>query len=437
MEGASGALAGHHDDILPNDVQFILAWNPPRLCTEEESKTIVNLRTRAPPETNLSAFKTTTIGCCRKAAFYNKHLAPHLILKRVVYFDKLVSTMANTVDQAIQDAVAKRPLPKKPGMLRSEEQIKDDVEYLLQPTTYRENGVAQAYAHYATTYYGPIASTLALHPSFSDRWITVLNWTTDGKARRWAIADGVLRISQNVFTTNQLLQNEDDKKKDIIYQLAERSAALAVWELKSLTVGTAQVMQEIVEMGLDHAEFPWKKCTLAVCDHKFVDNMKESSKDYDRGVDPRSPPWTLPSVPSTSSADSPPTPLGESRRSPFAQGGTTARPSRKETSLSTVKDGKRVRKKRSLSGSDALKYERAPKKIKVGLGDESYKPPTSARKDVNAQSFLQQVASSFLVQIPILTALYLRLDVGRGGAQQLHYNDSAFRKSRNNRNSSS
>lgn len=37
-------------------------------------------------------------------------------------------------------------------------------------------------------------------------------------------------------------------------------------------------------------------------------------------------------------------------------------------------------------------------------------------------------------QILIPIAFYLRLDMGSGGAQQLQYNGSAFRKSRNNRN---
>jgi hypothetical protein len=394
MEGASSGLAGHLDDILPKDAQFVLAWNPPQLRTEGEAEVISHAQ--EPPDTALSALRTTTIGSSRQAAFYDRHLAPHLILERVVYFDTLVSTMANTVDQAIQNAVTKRPLPKDTGMLQSEKVIKHQVRGLFRRTRYRETGVAEAYTKHAAMYCLPIASTLAIHPS-SKHWDSILHWTTDGKIGRWAIADGVLLISPDVFTDDQwkeqLLQNEDDGKKGIIKQLAFRTTALAVWEMKSLTVGTAQVMKEIAEMGLTHAKFPWKKCTLAVCNHRYWDSMEEARESYDAGFDARSPPWTLPTVPSTSAAGSRPTSRRKGLRSASVQSGTTAGLSYKEPPMSPVDDSEGVRKKRRRNDSDASEYERRPpKKTKGDLMDESYEPPPGARKEVNAQSFLQQVA---------------------------------------------
>ena len=225
-----------------------------------------------------------------------------------------------------------------------------------------------------------------------------MNWTTDGKIGRWAIADGVLRISPDVFKNVQwereLLQNEDDGKKGIIKQLAFRTTALAVWEMKSLTVGTAQVMKEIVELGQTHAKFPWKKCTLTPCKHQFWEIMGESRESYDAGFDARSPPWTLPKIPSASAADSRPTPLREGLRSASAQSGTTSRLSYKEYSQSSVEDGEGVGEKRRRKDSDASKFERPPpKKSKADLMDESYEPSPGDRQEVNAQSFLQQVAS--------------------------------------------
>ena len=429
MEGASSGLAGHLDNILPNDAQFVLAWNPPQSSTEEEVD--VDMPTQEPPDTAPVAMRTTTkVGSSRQAAFYDRHLAPCLILKRVVYFDTLVSTMANTVDRAIQDAVDKRPLPEDTGMLQPEKVIKHQVRGLFRRTLYHELGVANAYSHHAATYCLPIASTLALHPS-SEYWDSILNWTTDGKLGRWAIADGLLVISRRVFKDEkwrqELLKDEDDGKKDIMKQLAFRNTTLAVWEMKSLTVGTAEVMQEIAEMGLTHAKFPWKKCTPKVCEHGSLKHMAESKQSYDAGFDPCSPPWTLPSKPS---ADSRPTPRRQSLRSASIQGGATAGQSYTEPPVSPVEDGEGVGKKRPHSDSDALEYEERPaKKSKADSRDESYEPSPGARQEVNAQSFLQQVAWSSLVQIPILTAFYFRPDMGRGGAQQVHYNGSAFRKS--------
>ena len=387
MESTSSGFAGHLDDILPKDAQFVLSWNPPKLRTKEEADVI--FAAQEPPDTTVAAFRfrTTTIGSSRPAAFYDRHLAPHLILERVVCFGKLVSIMANTVDQAIQDAVTKRPLPKGLGMLQVERTIKHQVRGLYPNTNYRENGIAEAYKQ-ASSYCLPVASTLAIHPSSED-WDSILNWTTDGNLGRWAIADGVLRVRPDVFVDDQweqqLLKNEDDEKKGILKKLAFHSTALGVWEMKGLTVGTAQVMEEIAEMGLTHAKFPWKKCTLLVCDHQSWDRMEESRESYDAGVDPRSPPWTLPIVPSTSAADSRPTSLRKGLRSSSVL-------SYKERSLSPEEDGKGVTKKRRRNGPDASEYERRPsKKRRADSMDESYEPPPGARKEVNAQSFLQQV----------------------------------------------
>ncbi len=390
MEGASSGLGGHLDDILPKDAQFVLAWNPEQFCAEGDSKADV---TRAPPDTAPSALRTTTLWTSPQAAFYNKHLAPHLILERVVYFDTLVSTIANTVDQAIQAAVAKRPLPKDTGALLPEKVIKEQV-YFTEQTKYYEAGVVETYSKFASTYCLPIASTLALHPS-SERWSTILNWSADGKIGRWAIADGVLRISRRVFENDQLerrfMQNEDEGKKGIIRQLALGNTTLAVWEMRSLTVGTARVMQEIAEMGLTHAKFPWKKCTLTPCNHRFWKGMEEPSESYDAGVDACSPPWTLPSVPSKYSVDSRPT-SPRKLRSASARGSTTSWLSYEKPSSSSVEDGERVGDK---SRHDDSEYKQPPpKKLKTGLMDESYKQPSESgtRQEANAQSFLQQVA---------------------------------------------
>ncbi|KAF8504380.1 hypothetical protein F5888DRAFT_739048 [Russula emetica] len=360
------------------------------MCTEREEDGI--LHTQEPPDTTL----TTTIGYPRQVAFYDRHLAPHLILERVVYFDTLVYTMANTVDQAIQDAVTKRPLPKDTRLLQSEEQIENTDEVIFPTAVYRETGVAESYSKYTSTYCLPIASTLALHPS-SGRWNSILNWTMDGKIGRWAIADGVLHISPVVFRVKnnqlkqKLFQNEDDGKKGIIEQLAFRKTTLAVWEMKSLTVGTAQVMEEIVEMGLTHAKFSWKKCAPTLCNHQLWKGMEESRKSYDAGFDARSSPWTLPIVPSSSAADSRQTSLRKGLRSASAQGGTNARLSYKEPPMSPVEDGEGVRKKRRRNDSDPSECDRPPpKKSKAESMDESYEPPPGAWQEVIAHSFLQQ-----------------------------------------------
>lgn len=298
--------------------------------------------------------------------------------------------MASTVDRAIEDAVNKRFLPKDKGLLLPIEVVEGLVDS-DDWAPFHELGVAEIYARQTALYCRPIASTLAVHPS-SQKWGRALGWRMDQKGARWAIADGVLRIpgkvAENDSRMEQLLRNEDVETKAIIKRLAYEDTALVIWEMKNLTVGTAEVMENIVEMGVTHARFRWKKCATRICSHRHLAAMEESRNEHDAGFDARSPPWTLPPA-TCAAANSQPTPM-RSRLS--AQGGETSRPSYQESSMSSVEDGERVGNKRHLNRSDASKDKRPLKKSK-DLMAASYKPepPLGAWEEVNAQSFLQQV----------------------------------------------
>ena len=269
----------------------------------------VNMPTQELSDTAPVARKTTTIGSSRKAAFYDKHLASHLTLERVVYLEELVSIMAGTVDQAIKAAIAKQPLPKDSGILLSAKVIERQVRS-TDWIKYHKSGLAESYIKHTATYCLLIASTLAIHPS-SMEWDQLLVWTVDGRIGWWAIADGVLRLSPNVLQDDgpaqQLLKNEHDRKKALLKKLTCQSTTLAVWEMKNLTLSNAQVMNEILEMGLSQSKFPWKTCTARVCVHMPLECMAESTKSYDRGVDSRSLPWTLPTDPIRPASSSRPT----------------------------------------------------------------------------------------------------------------------------------
>ena len=108
--------------------------------------------------------------------------------------------------------------------------------------------------------------------------------------------------------------------------------------------------------------------------------------------DAHSPPWTLPKDPSTSAADSRPTPLCEGVRNAPAQGGTTSRLSYEEPSSSSVEGGERAGNKRRRKESDASK--RPTKNPRLSLMDKPNKPQSESGtwQGFNAQSFLQQVA---------------------------------------------
>jgi hypothetical protein len=392
---SASSRSGWPPDSIPPEVQFVLEWNPPRMIIGESAD--VDMATQGPLDTAMK----TTIGSSRKAAFYDRHLASHLILERVVHLDDLVSVVAGTVDQAIHDAITKQPLPKKSGILLPTEVIEFQVESSVW-TKYHESGVAEAYKEHTTTYCLPIASTLVIHPS-SETWNRALIWTVDRKSEKWAVADAVLRMSINIsqddHPAQKLLKNEDDRKRALLKQLASRSTTLAVWEMKSLTVGTAEVMAEIVEMGLTGSKFRWAKCTARVCAHERLEYMPESGESYDEGVDPLSPPWTLPTDPIPPFSSSRPPTLREGLRrasAPGSAGGANARPLYAESSMSSF-DSEVVGEKRPHDGSDGSAYEQRPsKKSKSKLmdkRDKDYEPRPGDRQEVTAQSFLQQVTA--------------------------------------------
>ncbi len=60
--------------------------------------------------------------------------------------------------------------------------------------------------------------------------------------------------------------------------------------MKNLTVGTAQVMEEIVKRGQTHAKFPWKRCATATCSHHRKEVMALSRGGHDAGFDALLPP---------------------------------------------------------------------------------------------------------------------------------------------------
>jgi hypothetical protein len=206
MEVMSNGSTSHPEDNVPEEVQFVLNWNPPRFTARRDSEANANF----PPNTARTII-TSNIGYSRPAAFYDKHLASHLILERVVCLDTLVSAMASTVDQTIEDAISKHLLPKSNEFLQSARMIERYVSR-VEWTPYHESGVAEISSKRVSEFCMPIASTLAIHPS-SREWDAALVWTIDQTDARWAIADGVLRIStkvtENGHLMQQLLENED------------------------------------------------------------------------------------------------------------------------------------------------------------------------------------------------------------------------------------
>jgi hypothetical protein len=435
-------------NYVPPDVQFILQWNPGELLPAADKLRTVQMASPGAeysplepsiPSVNMASHSMSGVRSTRRAAFYDRHLARHLVLRRIVHLDSLIDSVVGTVDAAIRAAFEKGiELPPEEDVPKTRRTIEKEMRG-FDGWVYREQGVAHHYFQFAAQYCLPIASTLALHPSHPE-WTSLLGWTPDVKAGKWAIADGVLRFkgisAKNAEYHKEILESigrYEPEKKVLVEKLMSQSDELAIWEMKSLQVGPAAVMESILLMGQEKKEFMWTECESRPCEHERVVEMKEAWPEYDRGFDSISPPWTLPPADLiTSAVYSPPISRGRDLRN-ASRPSTEAGPSRlgnspsPAPSMSSIihrvksvrsrkKKGKRLA---AASDTESVGKRGTPLAKKHKPGDENKnqpEPKPGEQREVNAQSFLQQVCSSNSFIWCLLDRCLLLLVLGPGCA---------------------
>ena len=415
-------------DYVPSDVRYLLdEWHPRKLhvFVDQPTPGLATLSNANPPSTSSTVTTANTSLTARRnqsrntrvAAFYDKHLADHLILKHVRRLDSLVGSLVGTVDKAIKEAYIKGPLPPTDGSgsLTTQGQIKART-LDIRTKVLREDGVAEYYNNLTANFCLPVASTLALHPSYHE-WRSRLTWTKEPNKAGYAIADGVLHPTPSpsddeveaVEIYKSILEHFDPEIRIIWDELGRRYKDLAIWEMKSLTVGDFEVMNSILESALKKGPFIWKRCkgNCGRPDHKTIQASRDTQP---HGFDALRPPWTLPSNESH--------PHSSSRRShrlsttleashAFGASGPsgTRKSLQSDSSLSSLSssngdeghdlvDGRgRHGTKRKHDGRG--NYSRSPTK-RPGKADSgaSYEGPEGARRYVNGQSFLQQVSNN-------------------------------------------
>jgi hypothetical protein len=291
-------------NYVHDDVKYLLGWNPKKLKVDTGPASTRNRATMSSaqlPPTSIAG--PTNIGTnnrsrmntgTRPASFYDKHLADKLVLKRVKFLETLVVDLADTVDKAIHDAYHKGfQLPLGQGRLQTQEQMDDITEYAAWGLL-REDGVLENYKDLTALFCLPVASTLALHPS-SPKWSSLLRWTKEVSTAKFAIADGALKLNPRSLDRDTAAWNfVDNDKMALLEELPTRYPNIAIWEMKSLTVGDEKVMREILRMGLNSQNFVWTICTKGFCEHKEAELMRMvRTLAKAPGVDALSPPWSL------------------------------------------------------------------------------------------------------------------------------------------------
>jgi hypothetical protein len=400
-------------DYVHDDVKYLLGWNPKKLevrvARPASTRGTGMSSAQLPPTTIPGPANTTTNNRqrmntgTRPASFYDKHLADKLVLKRVKVLDTLAVDLAETVDKAIKDAYKNGiQLPSEQGMLYTRGHMKTKTSYTLMDFQ-REDGVAEHYKDLTASFCLPVASTLALHPTLPE-WASLLAWTKEVSMAKFAIADGALQLlPYATYSDRPAWDFVDNDKKTLLSHLPTRYPDVAIWEMKSLTVGHEEVMGKIWQMGLSSQTFVWTVCKKGFCEHREADLMRMvGTLAKAPGVDALSPPWSLPaavasdggSLPGSQRTEDAGTP--QPRKSVYVE--STQSSLSGDNPEAIVRSSKSKRKHPApipwAHGNTVLPPQGGGgiknKKKKV-VDDASFQGKVGEREEVNAQSFLQQV----------------------------------------------
>ena len=330
-----------------------MAFSSLRLLTISEE--LRNLFKWNPPTVQLLPTSSKS-PASRKPSFYDKLLDEDYILHHVRSLPSLAKDIANTSDttlQSINDSDIQLP-PAAMAFPTATARLVAAVDRGMQ----NEGSVAQFYGRTTATYCSTVASMLALHPSIPV-WTSILSWTATPSKSGYAIADGSVNI---VGYSEPPIDEFDEIRKDIwdslepslcrvLLRVKEVYPDLATWEIKSLSVGTHEVMEGVRREATTGIRFRWERFD------KF--ESTKSRRQFEKpsvGPDATVTPWTL-ELPSESSA---------SQASMDAPEPSTS----------------------SRIGARTPKRQKA-KKRNPDDDDENYKNP----KELTAEIFLQQVRS--------------------------------------------
>jgi len=194
----------------------------------------------------------------RPASFYDKHLAPRLICRELVHIPNLHKKVASVVDQKIDElrgSDGRIALPPITSDVLTSKELRDEHVEELEHRMKDEKAVVEFYAKTTSYYCVRIASTIALHPT---RWKSVLNWSASTSQRSKAVCDGSLQVRSHQPYMDELV--DADRLKELM-EIGTRYKDLATWEMKSLSVGNAGVMLEVMSMVAEGGRFPWTACS--------------------------------------------------------------------------------------------------------------------------------------------------------------------------------
>jgi hypothetical protein len=263
---------------IRKEIEALFSWNPPRLAPAPS------------PSDKNSSTKNSSTG----TTFYDKHVSAKLILRQVYYLPSLVQDLAKNVDTAV--LAASETLPPLKGFITAQQ--RETYINNLDTIVTDENEVASFYGLTTARFCSPLASTLALHPKASfSQWRSLLLWTRSGPTSSYPTCmDGWLRFLKGGSNENieslraSIVETMESETRRIFEELRESFSPMGTWEMKSISVGSREVMTAVPNLG----KFSWMTCTDDRClTIPKRQNEREKVEYTVVGPDAKAPPWNL------------------------------------------------------------------------------------------------------------------------------------------------
>jgi hypothetical protein len=233
------------EDIL-KELGFLFDWNPPALLLAVGHDKFIR------PEDEY----------VRQASFYDMHLAPNLICKRVIHIKNLHKKVCQVVDRKIQEAYDRGVVfqPSSAIGFVDKANREQKVDEKGNPVKSRR-AVGSYYSIVTSECCLPIASGLALHPK---TWRRVITWSDEPQCNALGSCNGSLQMI-DLDRIKQRLGPEfiDQEMLDRLKKIATQYADLATWEITSLSIEDTNAMLGVLTTATasGQGEFCWSSCS--------------------------------------------------------------------------------------------------------------------------------------------------------------------------------
>lgn len=225
------------------ELEDLFAWNPNALARRSQRE----------------VESAEHIVLSRQSAFYDMHLAPHLVCKRLVHVKNLHRVIARIVDEKLDQirlsGVEMEP-PTSPGFYGRtwrEKMVQSNYTRARHDMTVRE-----FYMKATSRMCLPVASTLALHPTI---FVSTMRWLSVPENIRLGVLAPSLQLGLNVGGMAWKAMSPDVRHRLLQVVRANRED-LATWEIQSLETEEIDAMMGVlISSVLDKGEFRWTFCS--------------------------------------------------------------------------------------------------------------------------------------------------------------------------------